>query len=90
MWEYMYRSQLPEMRKIIETFEKTIGFLEQLPKKKENEILKGRALNRLAFHYSGYALRGGDSWCRAADSQVKAQENIDKAIKIFEDVGSWL
>ncbi|ELU16710.1 hypothetical protein CAPTEDRAFT_199173, partial [Capitella teleta] len=84
LWEYMYRSQLPAMRKIIEIFEKTISIMESLPKSEANEVLKGRALNRLAFYYCGYHMRGGDEWCGSEESKTKSQEIIAKAIETFE------
>ena len=53
-------------------------------------MLLGRTLNRLAFYYNGYALRGGDEWMDAATANTKAGECVDEATKTFEAVSTYI
>lgn len=46
----------------------------------------GMSLNRMAFYYSGYCLRGGDDWLPAPDAKAKGIETVDESINIFKEV----
>ncbi|KAK2172234.1 hypothetical protein NP493_979g00007 [Ridgeia piscesae] len=83
--EFMYRSQLPQMRKIVDNYEAAAKLLRQLPGE-FNKVKLARTLNRLSFYYSGYASRGGDDYLGKAAATEKALTAIETAIETLKEL----
>ncbi|CAH1785090.1 unnamed protein product [Owenia fusiformis] len=83
--EFMYRSQLPRMKVIIDNFEKSVE-LRRTFEGVEHQHKLGLALNRLAFYYSGWSIRGGDAALNAKDAKSKAIDRVEEAIKLYTEI----
>ena len=46
-------------------------------------------LNRLAFYYSSYSVRGGDAWLDSEAAREKGITAVEQAIVIFTEVHGY-
>ena len=89
---YMYRSQLPRIKLVIENFAKSLALRRPICEEYGEDAAKHkrqliRTLSRLAFYYSGWSLRGGDGELGAAEAQAEAIRYAEEAVQQARDAG---
>ncbi|XP_013383728.1 NACHT and WD repeat domain-containing protein 2 [Lingula anatina] len=86
-YEFMYRSQLPDLNTCIEWYAKAIDAIKPLAvNSKELKSKWASDMSRITFHLSGWSLRGGNTQRSAQAALTDGKEYIKAAQQVFEEL----
>ena len=83
--DYILKSHLPKITKLVSCFEESLTIFKQLC---PTDRRIGHGLNRVAFHYSGISVRGGTENLTATEAKQNAIERIEEAIQFYGKLGN--